>query len=597
MAANWQLNSVCVTAGIEDEVTLLQDVDLTFQSGKITLLIGHNGAGKSTLLETMAGLRLLQSGEVMLGAASIWQEGKRSGRKKRTKQKRNVDVLMKLGISLQQSESQWFAATVREELAFSLRPYKLTTEESEKRMNAALKEVGLPSSLLAHDPWTLSGGQQRRLSMACLLACEPDWLLLDEPTAGLDAVGTRRLCAVLAAHRAAGRGAVVATHDLDALLPLADAVVVLDGGRAREAAPEAAALSLAAAAPQALRAVALLREQAALPAAGLELAGGAIWPSPKELAAALQAAMRSESPSKTTDKGIPSQIERTDIAVSDHKKNERSARVHLHAVVQQNRNENTNTPNKMKQKRHFLRPDYFDPRAIVLAYLLLTAGILMLTNLSQIAWGALIVAAVSAPFWPITRFMLPVVRGIIIATMVLIVIGAISFNPFALEWEKAEPTTIRLLQLLLIMIVGMPLLALMTPLRLQRGIEQTFGWLTKLRIPIYSFSLLVTLVFRFIPLLLKEWGRFAKLIQARGKVVSSGSAIPAGMLRFLLVPYIRSILRLAESMADALEARGYGNVTKKSTLGFRLSFLTQDAIVLTAAVVAFLLLLLISGQI
>src|SRR5690606_8220686 len=89
--------------------------------------------------------------------------------------------------------------------------------------------------VLEKDPWTLSGGQQRRLALACLHACESDWLLLDEPTAGLDAGGRAALCRLLEANRASGRGASIVTHDLATLLPLANAVMVVERGRGREA--------------------------------------------------------------------------------------------------------------------------------------------------------------------------------------------------------------------------------------------------------------------------------------------------------------------------------------------------------------------------
>ncbi|MBH5316549.1 ATP-binding cassette domain-containing protein [Paenibacillus sp. GSMTC-2017] len=609
MTANWYLNSVSVANGAEDERLLLENVDMQFKAGRITLLVGHNGAGKSTLLETMAGLRSLHSGSVMLGDQSIWQTNKK---------KRNAEVLMKLGISLQHSESQWFAATVREEFKFSLRPYRLTAVEIEKRICGALDKVGLQPALLERDPWTLSGGQQRRLAIACLLACEPDWLLLDEPTAGLDAEGTRRLCAVLEAHRAAGRGAVVATHDLDALLPLADVVAVVNGGIVREAAPLAAALSLAAAAPQALRAVALLRERAVLPPEvtlsthtalvpqDARNSGEPMWLTPKELATELSSAMKHkrvnigvlESPAYERQDDKIATI--SSISVG---KRESVACVHDYVPIinaQESKStgfitEQTSKLNsELKRKRNWLRSDFFDPRAIVISYMLLTAGVLVLNSLNQIGLATLIIASIAAPFWPITRSMLPVLRGFLIATIIFIFIGAISFSPFAFQWEIAEPTTVRLLKLMLIMIVGMPMLVLMTPLRLQRAIEQTFGWLSKLRIPIYSFSLLVTLVFRFIPLLMKEYGRFAKLVQARSKGVSSGTSIPISLIRFLLIPYIRSILRLAESMADALEARGYGSMTEKSTQGFKLSFTKPDTIMLSIAFASMLLLFLIS---
>ncbi|WP_284239308.1 energy-coupling factor ABC transporter ATP-binding protein, partial [Paenibacillus glycanilyticus] len=233
MTGDWKLEDVSVMATNEPNKKLLDGINLSFRKGTITLLVGHNGSGKSTLLETMAGLRRIAGGRIKNGDEPLWLT---KGRKPRL----NKPIVMKTGIALQQSESQWFASTVKEEFDYSLKPYGIADAEKERRMASAMERAGLSMELLERDPWTLSGGQQRRLAMACLLACEPEWLLLDEPTAGLDADGIRRLCAMLDAHRAAGRGAVVATHDLDALLPLADEVAVVTGGSVREAAPAAA---------------------------------------------------------------------------------------------------------------------------------------------------------------------------------------------------------------------------------------------------------------------------------------------------------------------------------------------------------------------
>lgn len=557
MSADWVLNDVVVRAEGEDKRILLNGVNACFAAGKITLLIGSNGAGKSTLLETLAGVRSLQSGTIELGGESLWMA---RGRRQRL----NWEATLRLGIAMQQSESQWFAATVRRELDYSLKPYDVRADEAERRITEAMQQTGLELELLERDPWTLSGGQQRRLSLACLLACEPDWLLLDEPTAGLDADGVRRLCAVLAAHRAQGRGAVVATHDLDALLPLADAVAVVSGGTVRAAAP-AAAMEHAAVAPQALRALTLLRSMGAAEPPGPPAAdgGGALWPEPRELAAQLAAKLapaRASSREPGGRRQSPPELPRLRQPAP------------MPAV-----------PQALGQSHARLRPDRFDPRAIIISYLLLTAGVLAQSGWLQLLAAALLSAALIAVLWPLVRPWLRVIRAFAIFAIILSFIGGLSVSPLDFQWAKAEPTAIRLGQLIIITLLGMPMLKLMTPLRLQRAIEQTFGWLNRLHVPIYSLGLMITLIFRFIPLLTGEWGRFAKLAHARGKAVSPPGAIPVKMLRTMMIPYLRSILHMAEQMADALEVRGYGNLKRTPTFGFRLRFGVSDAVMLGAA--------------
>lgn len=601
MPADWKLKDVTVCAEDDQSRLLLKMINLTFEPGNITLLIGRNGAGKSTLLETMAGLRKLHAGSISIGGEPLWQPK----RKKRL----NRSALLRFGLAMQQSDAQWFEQTAREELLYSMRPYKLPAEVAERRMMAALDATGLQPALLERDPWTLSGGQQRRLAVACLLACEPDWLLLDEPTAGLDAAGTSRLRAILEAHRAAGRGAVVATHDLDALLPLADAVIVVDDGVVREAAPAEAARELASSAPQALRALALLRERAALPPEGpATRSGGALWPEPRELAAAIASglAARVDRPyvnalhaGRMSEVALREQQQAAKTSTSARPAHQPEvARPHepSHPVPAPDNKLCELQPRTMDAKQShaaWLRPDRFDPRALVLAYFLLTACTLTLGGMGQMALAACVAAAVIAPTLPLIRKWLSVFRAFAIVTVILAFIAGISLTPLTFEWAKAEPTTVKLFQLMIIMAFGMPMLELMTPLRLQRAIQQTFGWTARFRLPIHAVGLLITIIFRFIPLLSREWGRFAKLAHARGKSVSRLGAIPITMLRSVFIPYIRAILRLAEGMADALEARGYGSMPDKPTYGFRLAFGKADVGLLAIAVIGSFMLLLI----
>lgn len=563
MSGNWKLAGVEVLAAGEKDKKLLESIDLTFNDGKITLLLGSNGSGKSTLLETMAGLRPLSNGRIVQGDRALWRSSK--GRRARL----DRSVIMETGISLQQSESQWFAATVRDEFYYSLKPYKLERSIRDRRITEAMEAVGLPEELLARDPWTLSGGQQRRLSLGCLLACQPQWLLLDEPSAGLDADGIRRLCAVLAAHRKAGRGAIVATHDLDALLPLADEVVVLSGGSVREAAPAAAwALAHAqdAAAPQAQRALAELRAAGyALPAPAHSGGAGAPWPPPQALAAALAAAAQQQLPagSRTAGPAAPQAA--------------------LAPPTPPAREQTIAPPANRLATR-------FDPRALIIAYLLLASAVLLQGSWAGLAAAAAITASALFPLRAQIRPWIKAIRAYILILAVISFIAGLQLMPLMFEWDKAMSTVFRFSGLMLAMLLGLPLISLMTPLRVQRALEQTFGWLSRFGIPVASFALTVTLIFRFIPLLAGEWERFAKIAHARGKASTATGSLPLTMIMSAVIPYVRSMLRLAEHMADALELRGIGQAGVKPTRGFTLRFTGVDGlIVLTAGLAGALL--------
>ncbi|WP_435163145.1 ATP-binding cassette domain-containing protein [Paenibacillus glycanilyticus] len=666
MKDDWKLKQVSVAAAHNPDKLLLNGINLTFRKEAITLLVGHNGSGKSTLLETMAGLRRLTGGQIDQGNESLWNNrGK--------KQRLNKTIVMRTGIALQQSESQWFASTVREEFDYSLKPYGLHAEEKESRIEKAMEQAGLPRELLERDPWTLSGGQQRRLAIACLMACEPEWLLLDEPTAGLDADGIRRLCAMLDAHRAAGRGAVVATHDLDALLPLADEVAVLAGGSVREAASAASwAENRAhdAAAPQAQRALAQLRAAGFAPPAAL---GGAPWPAPRELAALL-AAQRAAHGARTAERpslqaaaasaaapksaaALAAEPQALPITAS---LTEASRALAQPAAAQPAAAQPTPaspafappaaaqpttaspaetlpitaspalaqpaaaqpTPASPALAPPAAAPSMapptpaspavaapavaapaeapnqglaarFDPRALIAAYLLLATTILLQHSWAGLAVAAALSLAVLIPLRAQIRPWMKAIRAYVIMTAVIAIISGVHFSPFSFDWEAALQTIQRFSGLLLVMMLGLPLMGLVTPLRVQRSLEQTFGWLSRFDVPVMSIALTVTLIFRFIPLLAGEWERYVKIAHARGKVTTAAGSLPFRMLLPAMVPYIRSLLRMAEQMADALEARGIGHPLAKPTQGLRLKFSKEDiVIVITAAAAAIILFLI-----
>lgn len=521
---DWQLQNVTTKEHNSQQSPILSHVNTSFQSGKITLLIGHNGSGKSTLLELMSGIRPIEHGLIELGDDSLWKNTKKSmnksmkkSMKKRHRNKLNRNVTLKLGVALQSAQDQWFASTVREEFEYSMKPYHVPSEEAQVRMEQALTRVGLPKAMLERDPWSLSGGQQRRLALACLLACEPDWLLLDEPSAGMDADGIRRLCAVLEAHKAAGRGAIVATHDLEALLPIADAVVVVSGGTVCEA---------------------------------------QTWPaqpaSNREAAAAIAGGLaRTRQPLKSESR-------------------------------------------EKNDSKEAFPADRFDPRALILCYMLLAMSILAQHTIVQLCLGAFIVILLVVPIRQLILPWIRIIRAYAVMIALFCLVSGISLHPLSYEWASAEPVFIRFSKLLIIMLIGMPLLQLMTPMRLQRAIQQTFGWLTRLQGSIHSFALLITLIFRFIPLLTREWERFAKLVHARGKSTAPIQSVPIKHARSMLIPYMRAILRLAEQMSDALEARGFGYARSKPVYGFRLQFSRADAHLFTIAIIVSLLLISIA---
>ncbi|MWC31198.1 energy-coupling factor transporter transmembrane component T, partial [Paenibacillus sp. MMS18-CY102] len=232
-----------------------------------------------------------------------------------------------------------------------------------------------------------------------------------------------------------------------------------------------------------------------------------------------------------------------------------------------------------------------DPRAIILAYMAFASAVLL-----QQAWTGLLVAAALASVlvWlPLRAAIAPWRRAIMLyiqMVAVLFVIGGLTFSPLGFQLSAALNTGFNLCRLLVVMMLGLPISALMTPLRLQRALEQTFGWLERFRVPVSKFALTVALIFRFIPMLSSEWERFARIAQARGKMAAQPGKVPMRMLVAVLAPFLLAMLRDAEQMTEALEARGYGRIDVKPTRGLVLRWAAQDTLIVLASIIIFLFL-------
>ena len=202
-------------------VTALRGIDLEVAPGEFLAVMGPTGAGKTTLCLALNGLVPHATGGTFRG--DVWV------RERNTKSHPVAALATEVGLVFQDAESQLFNMTVEDEVAFGPESLGLPVDEIERRLEWALDAVGL-AGLRARSPASLSGGQQRRLAIAAVLAMHPSILVLDEPTAGLDPLGRREVLRIIAALRRRGTTVIMATQDADAVAELADRVIVLEAG-------------------------------------------------------------------------------------------------------------------------------------------------------------------------------------------------------------------------------------------------------------------------------------------------------------------------------------------------------------------------------
>lgn len=209
-------------AGTPFQKTAVDHVNIGVEKGEFLGIIGHTGSGKSTLIQTLNGLLRPSSGTVLLNGRDIWEEPKKIR-----------SVRFQVGMVFQYPEHQLFEETVLKDICFGPGNMGLDAKESEARARRAAEFVGLDESLLNKSPFELSGGQKRRAAIAGVIAMDPDVLILDEPTAGLDPNGRDTLLEQISAyHKVRGNTVLLVSHSMEDIARFAGRVLVMNDGRA-----------------------------------------------------------------------------------------------------------------------------------------------------------------------------------------------------------------------------------------------------------------------------------------------------------------------------------------------------------------------------
>jgi len=201
----------------------LSHVTLEIKKGEFIGIAGHTGSGKSTLIQHFNGLIRPTGGTVLFDGENIHEQGYSL-----------KELRGKVGLSFQYPEHQLFEVTVFEDVCFGPKNLGLPQDEIQKRAKQALELVGMDEKYYEKSPFELSGGQKRRVAIAGILAMEPEYFILDEPTAGLDPVGRDRILQLLKRlHEEKGITIILVTHSMEEIADYVDRILVMEQGRLR----------------------------------------------------------------------------------------------------------------------------------------------------------------------------------------------------------------------------------------------------------------------------------------------------------------------------------------------------------------------------
>jgi energy-coupling factor transport system ATP-binding protein len=198
-------------------VKALDGVSLRIDTGETVAVVGENGAGKTTLVKHVTGLLKPTSGTVLVDGRS-------------TAATSTAQLSRKVGVAFQNPDHQLFSESVEEEMSFALRNFGFSPELVGQRVSWGLQLFGL-GEYRKSSPLVLSGGEKKRLTLACILAWDPEVVILDEPTVGQDSIQKEKLMQTIKMLSSAGKTVVVVSHDIEFLWPMQPRVVVMKAGR------------------------------------------------------------------------------------------------------------------------------------------------------------------------------------------------------------------------------------------------------------------------------------------------------------------------------------------------------------------------------
>lgn len=553
---------VTVFAGRSESRPLIKDLNYSFADRSLTLVIGRTGAGKSTLLRVLAGLRRCDEGTVTVDGMPLWIGGRL-----------NRPALLRLSIAFQFPETQLFAATLEREFHYTLRPYRIAGSDRERRIGKALEDMRLPRETLQISPLTLSGGEKRRAALATLTAAETPWLLLDEPSAGMDAKAAAQLKELLAEWKKT-RGIVMATHDWEMFMPVADSVAVISEGemiaamKAEEFSehPETAELA-GLGAPQSVKLVRGLKR------AGFD-AAERLW-TPERLAELIaarcgvqgEAGVRADFCNGPAFSGETEAPDSPSCGGRPEKGDARIATVPAARQYQQHaaggvRTRTAPGENVRQQLPGGTRPIYrMEARFKWLLFFLLSILVLLTGG----SWtGALAGLAMAAGALALLtrehaaralRFSVPPLLFLLFAASVSGVRIAPGASGTEFSFAAAAESMRGMLPFLSVTMMSFAFTLSTSLSAMKRALERALSALNKFGLPTAMPALAATLTLRFIPMIMAEAARFSEIAAARGKRKARTGLVRPSELRVFVIPLLMSLFQKVEDVITALEIK------------------------------------------
>ncbi len=556
----------------ERAVPRLQQITTCLKDHSVTICIGTTGSGKSTLLDSICGLLPISSGSITIDNIPLW-----SGRKP------SVRVIKKLGSVFQFPEQQLFSKSVQGEFSYSLRPLRLSKAEVGTRIIASLNRVGLPASIVPMSPFLLSGGQKRRVALATTFATLPSWLLLDEPTAGLDPDSIRQLAAFIDDFKKQKKsgGIIIATHDLDVFLPMADDVLLLKDGKLIKHLQTKDVYQR----PDWLTEIGIALPSTLETQVAIRSLGGQFPPrhlTPQEMAEVIYTQI--ESKNQALDK-VRNNCDVTPDSIS-------FSSLTLSRYPQET------------QQTDFAKRGFFtiDPRVKWLLCIFLSGAILLQSDWLGITASiclTIIILLLSHISWQtIWKYS----RPFTIVLLVSMILSATQFggsahmgsiHGFGLSFQPAVATFKSLIDILCVVELGLLLSATTSSQELKQALSQLLSPIRFRGVPIAAFTLCVSLLFRFIPMILSQLERFSRIARARGKHNPPMGQVSLQDIPAVIIPLLLAILQLGEDLSQAMEARGYENSAQNLTNLQELHMKRLDWLILWSTSIAVISLIII----